>query len=117
MTSRIDIEDMTDAQDEAPERIWADRSPFGEHSWMDVEYDGGTLYVRADLARPSQAGDERVEALVTVARRQVESMCEGFCKNLPSAGAFTEDMDHDCAVCRMRAALAAMDTPKGGGDE
>lgn len=71
----------------------------------------------ADLARPSQAGDERVGALVTVARRQVESMCEGFCKNLPSAGAFTEDMDHDCAVCRMRAALAAMDTLKGGGDE
>lgn len=56
MTPRIDIEDMTDAQDEAPERIWADRSPFGEHSWMDVEYDGGTLYVRSDLARPSQAG-------------------------------------------------------------
>lgn len=54
---------------------------------------------------------EAVERLVTVARRQVESMCEGFCKNLPSAGFFTEDMEHDCAVCRMRAALASAPQP------
>lgn len=99
MISRIDIEDMTDAQDEAPERIWADRSPFGEHSWMDVEYDGGTLYVRADLARPSQAGDERVARLVKEYRPTMDA-----------------EVLHSWAQ-DVVAALAAMDTPKGGGDE
>ena len=61
--------------------------------------------------------EDDVKRLVAVGRRQVESMCEGFCKNLPSSEFFTEGMEHDCAVCRLRAALAAMDTPKGGGDE
>ena len=105
MISRIDIEDMTDAQDEAPERIWADRSPFGEHSWMDVEYDGGTLYVRADLARPSQAGDERVKRLIEAVRGLLHY-------EIAHVGPYAV-----LRVAEVRAALAAMDTPKGGGDE
>ena len=99
MISNIDIEDMTDAQDEAPERIWADRSPFGEHSWMDVEYDGGTLYIRADLDRPSQAGDAGVARLVKEYRPTMDA-----------------EVLHSWAQ-DVVAALAAMDTPKGGGDE
>ena len=105
MTSRTDIEDMTDAQDEAPERIWADRSPFGEHSWMDVEYDGGTLYVRAALARPSQAGDERVARLIEAVRGLLHY-------EIAHVGPYAV-----LRVAEVRAALAAMDTPKGGGDE
>lgn len=115
MSNRVKYDDneldevVTDAQDEAPARIRVAQDADGFWTCREA-VSGSPEYVRSDLARPSQAGDERVGALVTVARRQVESMCEGFCKNLPSAGAFTEDMDHNCAVCRMRAALAAMDT-------
>ena len=119
MISRIDIEDMTDAQDEAPERIWADRSPFGEHSWMDVEYDGGTLYVRSDLARPSQAGDERVArpdavSLLATAQGIVAAM-----RADQSPGPVFKALNEVIGVLEelRRAALAAMDTPKGGGDE
>lgn len=65
MTSRIDIEDMTDAQDEAPERIWLEPGVTRQSgsypsrlTWP--EHPQAVEYVRADLARPSQAGDERV---------------------------------------------------------
>lgn len=59
MTTPRDIEDMTDAQDEAPERIWADRISddikgfvdWSEGEWSSSPFDGGTPYVRADLAR------------------------------------------------------------------
>lgn len=64
MISRTDIEDMTDAQDEAPERIWTDRISdeikgfvdWSEGEWSSSPFDGVTEYIRADLARPSHAG-------------------------------------------------------------
>lgn len=73
MISRIDIEDMTDAQDKAPERIWASsnrrRQWAGCGGWRigrnpDDQAAGfpDAEYVRADLAYPSQAGDKRVAA-------------------------------------------------------
>ena len=60
---------------------------------------------RADLARPSQAGDERVARLV---EKRAAAICETI-----------ELRDFDAAhelARTMPAALAAMDTPKGGGD-
>ena len=116
MIFRTDIEDMTDAQDEAPMRVYLKpgliRQAGGYPATLTFpDHPKAIEYVRSDLARPSQAGDERVARLVAVGRRQVESMCEGFCKNLPSSEFFTEDMEHDCAVCRMRAALAAAQQP------
>lgn len=50
MISRTDIEDMTDAQDEAPERIWLDPT-FAAHVQTQPRYGNFTAYVRADLAR------------------------------------------------------------------
>ena len=111
---------VTDAQDEAPERIWADRSPFGEHSWMDVEYDGGTLYVRADLARPSQAGDERVAEGIAIALwREEAAPGTPSVQKLRNADTWVDQAPElrDRWMRFARAALAAMDTPKGGGDE
>ncbi len=118
MISRIDIEDMTDAQDEAPERIWADRISdeikgfvdWSEGEWSSSPFDGGTEYRRADLARPSQAGDERVARLESIVRRFIA---------LPSGAWRPERRAADEAELMRdaRADLAAMDTPKGGGDE
>lgn len=60
MISRIDIEDMTDAQDARREivRLWGitHGRDFSWHQHMDIAVE----QLRADLARPSQAGDERV---------------------------------------------------------
>ena len=87
MISRIDIEDMTDAQDEAPERIWADRISdeikgfvdWSEGEWSSSPFEGTTEYVRHDLARPSQAGDERVAREArTAALREVDAIVEAF---------------------------------------
>lgn len=121
MISRIDIEDMTDAQDEAPERIWLDIDPFNgavgfahpkSHAkghWPD--------YVRADLARPSQAGDERVARLVEAAREAEFDLSEWFeCRGELIKAGFNMDGTEGIRD-RLRAALAAMDTPKGGWDE
>ena len=168
MISRTDIHDMTDAQDEAPERIWL-QEPVGlehERSWCaEQQSDDDTPYVRhdlarakidhlkeifgyaigqwedwvrdqfegtskfagamadieatraavrdslfADLARPSQAGDARVARLESIVRRFIA---------LPSGAWHPERHATDEAelMADARAALAAMDTPKGGGDE
>ena len=56
------------------------------------------------LARPSQAGDERVARLVEAARRVTWVFpCHNW--------------NETDAMVALDAALAAMDTPKGGGDE
>lgn len=136
MISRTDIEDMTDAQDEAPERmIFAD----------------GTTYVRADLARPSQAGDEPdmfwwaddgeyfyhdpQEALdqagfdevvqLDCAKRLPPMWAATVCVTLDEHGGpdktearlFATEEEAKRAWSESVAALAAMDTPKGGEDE
>lgn len=186
MISRIDIEDMTDAQDEAPERIWADRISddikgfvdWSEGEWSSSPFDGGTPYVRADLARakidrlaetcgyaisqwedwvrdqlegtstfagamaeieatraavradlarPSQAGDERVAREAGRAEGWAEAA--GFLETLKGADLDGNEFDLPADEWRVAvlmgvracadklAALAAMDTPKGGGDE
>lgn len=106
MISRIDIEDMADAQDEAPETVCVKLTDGYEHNWWGVVTDDfdedGVSYIRADLARPSQAGDERV-ARLEATLREIAAMAT------PSANATVRRME--------AAALAAMDTPKGGGDE
>ena len=162
MTPRIDIEDMTDAQDEAPERIYAwteagsdywrrtDEIPpdhtdveyvradlarakidhlkeicgyaIGQwEDWVRDQFEGTSMFAGAmadveatraavrdslfaDLARPSQAGDERVARLVKAAKRVAWVFP---CLNQTETDAMGE----------LEAALAAMDTPKGGGDE
>ena len=111
-----DIEDMTDAQDEAPERIWL-QEPVGlehERSWCaEQQSDDDTPYIRADLARPSQAGDERMEALVAFARPFADAL-EIECDFMTPPAPFEDGFD---VRSRARAALAAMDTPaQGGGD-
>lgn len=150
-----DIEDMTDAQDEArvtvKPLVWhdcADGTSHDDDCLYEIELDGkywrliravtgGGSYVGhhasrdaaksaankhhadrvndwiADPSRPSQAGDERVarlvEALAAMLGRHT-LYCGG--DGLPFAG------HTDVKLLEMaRAALAAMDTPKGGGDE
>ena len=66
----------------------------------------------ADLARPSQAGDERV-ALVSFARPFADAL-DIECDFMTPPAPFEDGFD---VRRRARAALAAMDTPKGGGDE
>lgn len=63
----------------------------------------------AALARPSQAGDERVARLESIVRRFIA---------LPSGAWHPERHAAEEAELMgdARAALAAMDTPKGGGD-
>lgn len=160
MTPR-DIEDMTDAQYEAPERIWL-QEPVGlehERSWCaEQQSDDDTPYVRhdlarakidhlkeifgyaigqwedwvrdqfegtskfagsmadieatraavrdslfADLARPSQAGDARVARLIEAVRGLLHY-------EIAHVGPYAV-----LRVADVGAALAAMDTPKGGG--
>ena len=122
MISRTDIEDMTDAQDEA--RLHIVKAPpaasiirIGE--LVDIRPDGTITYGPnyspdeaakalwdaiarmgfARLSRPSQAGDaERVQAMRDANWR-------------PAVDYWRE------RAMKAEAALAAMDTPKGGGDE
>ena len=135
MISRIDIEDMTDAQDEARPtsitltyRNW--RGEIGERTikprqvffgatdwhpepgWLLEAWDCDKQALRdfaladcqfADLARPSQAGDERVARLVKAAKRVAWVF--------PCLNQTETD-----AMVALDAALAAMDTPKGGGE-
>lgn len=113
MTTRTDIEDMTDAQDEAPERIWL-QEPVGleyERSWCaEPQSDNDTPYIRADLARPLQAGDERVAEAMEACRIIDAAVKEGH-------DSVSDLLMHLLeAAVPARAALAAMDTPKGGGD-
>ena len=48
--------------------------------------------------------------LVEAARWVLNQTCEGFCRDLPSAASYEKEMDIDCGGCRVRAALAAMET-------
>lgn len=134
MISRIDIEDMTDAQDEAlkpcpfcggkAEVIHIGNGPNEGGSCVSCsnclassnlefgfkENFRNNWNRRADLAHPSQAGDERVARLESIVRRFIA---------LPSGAWHPERCAADEAELMgdARAALAAMDTPKGGGDE
>lgn len=111
-----DIEDMTDAQDEAPERIWL-KFVAGTitKSRNNKPMDGGTEFVRADLARPSQAGDERV-ALATKALKRIDELARLVAHDLQGRVEGGKVMGVLQCADVARAALAAMDTPKGGGD-
>lgn len=144
MTTRTDIEDMTDAQDEAqtiaaapqPKVIGrADNMPLADMARAEAfrslarcirdpsqprkmglsDLEGVLAWEErriaaiddcqfADLARPSQAGDERVARLVKAAKRVAWVF--------PCLNQTETD-----AMVALDAALAAMDTPKGGGDE
>lgn len=160
MISRIDIEDMTDAQDEAPERSEAElrllpcpfcgndgsgpvedalHLVFSEHDWREqswtVQCDKCTATMgysdsedeavdgwnrRADLARPSQAGDERVAERVAVALwREEAAPGTPSVQKLRNADTWADQAPELRSrwMRFARAALAAMDTPKGGGDE
>ena len=124
MISRIDIEDMTDAHDEAPwpGQVWIEPGTKGSPAivWADDAQDtNGAFqrYVRADLARPSQAGDARVARLVEAAREAEFDLSEWLeCRGELIKAGFNMDGTEGIRD-RLRAALAAMDTPKGGGDE
>ena len=110
MTPRIDIEDMTDAQDEAPMRVYLKpgliRQAGGYPATLTFpDHPKAIEYVRADLARPSQAGDESVARLVEAVRGLLHY-------EIAHVGPYAV-----LRVAEVRAALAAMDTPKGGGDE
>lgn len=66
---------------------------------------------RADLARLSQAGDERVAEAMEACRIIDAAVKEGH-------DSVSDLLMHLLeAAVPARAALAAMDTPKGGGDE
>lgn len=173
MISRIDIEDMTDAQDEARNKPVIEIRR--EYSMPDIIQIGDLVKIamngtvtygpnytpdeaakvfwdalaRAGLlrvARPSQAGDESVARLVEAARC-VDLLPPGewetwtscsfrriTAKGGPDGGVLSAlthrsdghpDLSWNERQCRvlcdlvngLRAALAAMDTPKGGGDE
>ena len=112
MISRIDIEDMTDAQDEARaaglreavaicKRIRAEECENDDQAIGALEC---ALAIQDAInvpasARPSQAGDaDRVQAMRDANWR-------------PAVDYWRERAE------KAEAALAAMDTPKGGGDE
>ena len=131
MISRIDIEDMTDAQDEArvtvkplewrggyrpgsSKRAEAQSSIAGYFEWSDgsvtstygsifesraaAEADHRARILSAIVARPSQARDESVARLVKEYRPTMDAeVLHGWAQDVV-------------------AALAALDTPKGGGD-
>ena len=55
--------------------------------------------------------DHDIQAFKDAAEHTVKSMCEGFCDDLPMRTTYTESMDFDCSVCRLRAALAKVTQP------
>ena len=144
MISRTDIEDMTDAQDEASDSLGAalalvkDCTERAVKHGDDRRWSGSDLADSKDehpsdvdcaiaeilnaaldgrLARPSQAGDERVARLVWAAREAEFDLSEWFeCRGELIKAGFNMDGTEGIRD-RLRAALAAMDTPKGGGDE
>ena len=146
MISRIDIEDMTDAQDEAraiaeaaqitmtyrnwrgevaqrtirPVALWFGKTDWHpEPGWLLNAWDCDKGERRdfaladcqfADLARPSQAGDERVAEAMEACRIIDAAVKEGH-------DSVSDLLMHLLeAAVPARAALAAMDTPKGGGE-
>lgn len=53
-------------------------------------------------ARLIAAAPELLEALKAVK----ETLCEGFCRDLPAAQTYSSAMDDECSACRARAAIA-----------
>ena len=129
MISRIDIEDMTDAQDELDKALALIRENSAAPSapWTGEEFTHSLMpddmcaavatilnaAVSADLARPSQSGDDRVDELMAFARPFADAL-DIECDFMTPPAPFEDGFD---ARARARAAIAAMDTPKGGGDE
>jgi hypothetical protein len=68
--------------------------------------DARLIAAAPDLAREVIALREAAEAAAKVGEKTVDSMCEGFCDDLPTRDIFNALMDMDCGVCRLRAALA-----------
>ena len=52
---------------------------------------------------------DAVARLVEAAKWVRDQSCEGFCRDLPRDDYYDKEMDIDCAGCRVRAALAAME--------
>lgn len=171
MISRIDIEDMTDTQDEARKTVKPDYpvkpldlsnlirfailhgrgyrcapdtrkqvhrlTEDDQAAIMSFDPEGLPCFDRLDnlvaaarkghLARPSQAGDERVAREAGRAEGWAEAA--GFLETLKGADLDGNEFDLPADEWRVAvlmgvracadklAALAAMDTPKGGGDE
>ena len=122
MISRTDIEDMTDAQDGARaqalrEAVAICKRVRAEECENDDQAIGAlecALAIQDAInapapARPSQAGDESVARIArSAALHEVDAMVEAFGAKRGNRWINRADL---------RAALAAMDTPKGGGDE
>lgn len=128
-----DIEDMTDTQEEAPVRVYLKpgliRQAGGYPATLTFpDHPRAIEYVRSDLARPSQAGEDDVKRLVEAAETLVDAAgtAETLLAHALADGMIAEEVedrfeawrkDLIAAVRMAIAALAAMDTPKGGGDE
>ena len=112
MISRIDIEDMTDAQ--GPDTAKLQR--MRDANWRPaVDYwRERAMKAEADLARPSQAGDETVARL-----RDVACGATTMIGHALDDGQIDEEVagNFEALWTDLNAALAAMDTPKGGEDE
>ena len=88
-----------------PARIWAteDRKNYGEDRFHATSpMTGLTEYVRADLS------DALLREAMDVMERTRISMCEGFCRDLPTFATHERSMDNDCAVCHLRPTIAKM---------
>lgn len=49
--------------------------------------------------------NKRIDELSAVIEDLINQMCEGFCKDLPTADYYEPDMDIDCVVCKARSVL------------
>lgn len=100
--------------EDAPERIWL-QEPVGledERTWcVEPQTDDDTPYVRADLARPSLAGDERV-ALAIQACTIIDAAVRAGHESVSALLLHLME-----AAVPARAALSAMNTPAQGGEE
>ena len=164
MTSNTDIEDMTDAQDEARATVKTEYhvkpldlsnlirlailhgrgyrcapetrkqvhhlTEDDQAAIMSFDPEGLPCFDRLDdlvaatwkghLARPSQAGDERVAEGIAIALwREEAAPGTPSVQKLRNADTWVDQAPElrDRWMRFARAALAAMDTPKGGGDE
>ena len=57
----------------------------------------------------ASSAPDAVARLVEAAKWVRDQSCEGFCRDLPRDDYYDKEMDIDCAGCRVRAALAAME--------